>query len=149
MSTGHPIPMVREVMTERPVTATPGMSVLDLYRLFREHGLEACPVIGENDALLGIASRVDLLRMLRPNREFSALDVKAVSSQTVRDIMRYGVVTVEPEDPLVTALDLMVETKLHALPVVERQGGNRFVVGLITQEAVLRALLPTPIGSRP
>jgi CBS-domain-containing membrane protein len=85
---------------------------------------------------------VDLLRMLRPDRDFAGLDVSAVSSQTVKDIMRYGIVTVEPEDPLITAVDLMVETRLHALPIVRRQRSDRFVVGLITQDQVLRALMP-------
>ena len=136
------IRLVRDVMTARPVTVTPDLGVLDLHRLLIEKDLEACPVVGEDEILLGIVSRLDLLRMLRPKREFAGLDVSIVSSQTVQDIMRYGVVSVEPEDPLITAADLMVETRLHALPIVRRERSDRFVIGLLTQSQVLRALMP-------
>jgi len=148
MPTVTTIPLVRDMMTTRPVTVTPNLGVLDLHQLFLKHDIEACPVVGDDDILLGIVSRVDLLRMLRPNRELPGLDVSAVSSQTVKDIMRYGIVTVEPEDPLITAVDLMVETRLHALPIVHRQRSERLVVGLISQDQVLRALMKETLVGR-
>jgi CBS domain-containing protein len=137
------IRLVRDVMTARPVTVTPDLGVFGLHRLFVDKDLEACPVVGDDDILIGIVSRLDLLRMLRPKRDFAGLDVSDVASQQVKDIMRYGVVTVEPEDPLITAADLMVETRLHALPIVQRERSDRFVIGLLTQDQVLRALMPT------
>ena len=64
---------------------------------------------------------------------------------TVRDVARYGVVTVTPEDPLGLAADRFLETRLHVLPVVESGDTGPVVVGIISQGDVLRRLLrPDP-----
>jgi CBS domain-containing protein len=55
--------------------------------------------------------------------------------------MRRGVVTVEPEDPVAVAADLMVETRLRSLPVVQRSpGAGRMLVGIVSQGDLLRGL---------
>jgi CBS domain-containing protein len=55
--------------------------------------------------------------------------------------MRPGVLTLHPEDELAAAIDLMVETRLRTLPVVERRhGGAPVLIGIVSQGDVLRAL---------
>jgi CBS domain-containing protein len=61
--------------------------------------------------------------------------------------MRCGVVTVEPHDPIVAAADLMIETRLHVLPVVHRGPGQPKLLGVITQRDVLRHLAAAPVES--
>ena len=87
---------------------------------------------------------MDLLRALRPSRELSVRNPAELGQLTVRDIMRAGVVTVEPDDPLVAALDLMVDTRLHSLPVVHRGPGRPVVVGMVTQGDLLRHFMRRP-----
>jgi CBS domain-containing protein len=139
---------VRHAMTERPITVHPDTSAAEFYRLLEEHGITTCPVVTETGELKGMASRVDLLRTLRPSRELDVLGPSELSGITVREIMRCGVVTLEPEDPLVAALDLFVDTRFHALPVVRRGPGNPVVVGIITQGDVVRRLA-TPLRTSP
>lgn len=54
--------------------------------------------------------------------------------------MRRGVVCVEPEDPVVVAADLMVETHLRSLPVVQRKSGGPVLIGMVSQGDLLRGL---------
>ena len=135
---------VREVMTGDPVTVGPDMTIAGLETLMRREGVASCPVVDERGELVGMASRVDLLRALRPSRELSVRNPAELGQLTVRDIMRAGVVTVEPDDPLVAALDLMVDTRLHSLPVVHRGPGRPVVVGMVTQGDLLRHFMRRP-----
>jgi CBS domain-containing protein len=135
---------VREVMTGDPVTVSPDTTVEKLEALMRREGVASCPVVDDRGELVGMASRVDLLRALRPSRELAVKAPAEVGQLQVRDIMRAGVVTVEPGDPLVAALDLIVDTRLHALPVVHRGPGRPVVVGLVTQSDLLRHFMRRP-----
>lgn len=129
--------VVRDVMTGSPVTVGPDVSVTELEALMRREEVATCPVVDERGELVGMASRVDLLRALRPSRELSVRPAGELNRLRVRDIMRAGVVTVEAGDPLVAALDLIVDTRLHALPVVHRGPGRPVVVGLVSQRDLL------------
>jgi len=135
---------VRQVMTGAPVTVGPDATVTELEALMRREGVATCPVVDERGELVGMASRVDLLRALRPSRELSVRPAAELNRLTVRDIMRAGVVTVEPDDPLVAALDLIVDTRLHALPVVRRGPGRPVVVGLVSQGDLLHHYMRRP-----
>ena len=140
---------VRQVMTAHPITVSPETPVSELYNLMEERGIAVCPVVTRAGELHGIASRVDVLRALRPSRELAMHDAEELGRLTVRDIMRYGVVSLEPDDPLVAAVDLFVDTRLHALPVVHRGGGPPVVVGIVTQKDVLRHVLHPAPPARP
>lgn len=134
---------VAEAMTWKPCTVSITASIGDAFELMEQAGIATCPVVAADDTntLVGMVSRVDLLRALRPTRELRIHDAAEVRELEVRDVMRCGVVTVEPEDPLVAAVDLFVDTRLHALPVVRRGSGAPIVVGILTQGDALRHLM--------
>jgi CBS domain-containing protein/mannitol/fructose-specific phosphotransferase system IIA component (Ntr-type) len=58
---------------------------------------------------------------------------------TVKDIMREGVVTVEPDDSLQTVANLMFKHRLSALAVVDAEGN---LLGQITDREMISAALP-------
>ncbi|HXG43930.1 MAG TPA: CBS domain-containing protein [Gemmatimonadales bacterium] len=138
---------VRELMSEPQLVAHPDTTLAEIYRGLETHGAEACPVVLPDRTLVGIVTRLDLLRALRPDRDLGVLDVATFGAQRARDIMRCGVVTVEPHDPIVAAADLMIETRLHVLPVVHRGPGQPKLLGVITQRDVLRYLAGAPAES--
>lgn len=58
---------------------------------------------------------------------------------TVRDIMTHSVFPVTPSTPVREALDIMVQRRLRALPVV---GDKQEVLGIISEWEIMRGLLP-------
>lgn len=58
---------------------------------------------------------------------------------TVRDIMVHGVDTVAPNTPVREAVDLMVQKRMRALPVV---GEKQEVLGIIGERDLMKGLLP-------
>jgi CBS domain-containing protein len=131
---------VHDVMTWAPITVTPTTTVGDLIALFDRHQFNAFPVTDTRGVLIGIVTKLDVLRMYRPDENLRIPAAGTLHSRRVRDIMRPGVVSVEPEDPVVVAADLMVETRLRSLPVVERKSGNRVLIGMVSQGDLLRGL---------
>lgn len=120
---------------------TPIEEVVDL---MVRRGLRAIPVVGERYEVLGIITTGDALgRVLRdaPPEEGEAAGAGAL---TARDIMTRAVLCVSETQPLVDAARMMVNRKVEQLPVV-RDGE---LVGLITRNAVLRALHGEPHDER-
>jgi CBS domain-containing membrane protein len=131
---------VHDTMSTSPVTVEPTTSIGQLLVLFDRYDFNAFPVVGQGNRLLGIISKLDVLRLLlgRGRSTPSATDVS--TSTYVADVMRRRAVSVAPRDSVATAGNLMVVMNLRSLPVVERQDGRPVLVGMLSRGDVLRSL---------
>ena len=77
---------VADVMTRRPVTATPDVLLVDAARLMGEHRVRHLPIV-ERDNLLGMIGIRDILRTL-VERGWSEHDAGA--RETARGLLRRG-----------------------------------------------------------
>jgi CBS domain-containing protein len=133
---------IRDIMTTSPLTVRPELSLAALATLYEGHAVDSFPVVDLHGTLCGIVTKLDLLRQLHPEPSATAPDPAEVAARTVESIMRPGTLTVEPDHPITAALDLMLETRFHNLPVVKRSAGPPRLVGIVSQGDVLRALMP-------
>ena len=62
---------VGDVMTRGPVTVAPNASIAQACRLMEQHGIKRLPVV-ENDTLVGLIARADLVRAFAQTTEKSA-----------------------------------------------------------------------------
>lgn len=131
--------VVADVMTADPVCVNPETQVAQAMELFDRHDFNALPVVNADGTLTGIVTKLDLLRVIRPDLAFHVPEADAVAALPVRKIMRTSVVNVEAEDALTTAMELMVSTRLRSLPVIRRGGGTPRLIGILTQGDVMRA----------
>lgn len=140
---------VREVMNADPTTIAPETPVDVLIGLFADLDFEGFPVVDEAGHLAGVVTKLDVLRAVRPRDRWSDIAVAQPVSHTAADLMRRAVMTVEPDDPAVSALDLLLESRFHSVPVVTRtHGGSPTVVGMVSRGDLIRAFFtPTPESS--
>ena len=131
---------VYDVMTRAPITVSPRTPVRDLIALFDRHDFNAFTVVDDRGIVRGIVTKLDVLRLLRPDENLFVPGLSQMGTARLSDIMRRGVVSVEAGDPLVVAADLMVETRLRTLPVVRREPNGPVLVGIVTQGDLLRGL---------
>lgn len=131
---------IREVMTPAPVTVTPMTPLAELQEVLERHDYNALPVVDDTGLLLGMVTSLDLLAAFRPNRRRSAPGLETNPAERVEHVMRRGLVTVGPDDPVVKAVDLMVEQGLHSLPVVVRGPAGPALVGIVSRKDLLRCL---------
>jgi acetoin utilization protein AcuB len=105
--------------------------------MMRTRRIRHLPVVDREGGLVGIVTDRDLRQVLFDPavqaRVGSLAD--ALQTVTVRDVMTWAVLTVQPETPLRDAARLMHERKVGALPVV----ANGRVVGILSETDVLKA----------
>jgi len=133
---------IRKVMTTDPVSVLSTTTARELVERFEREDVSAYPVVRTDGTLAGIVTKLDLLRALRSAVPGGEPDVDRLAALRAGDLMRPGVVTLEPDQSLEAAIDLMVETRLRSLPVVARPRGSAPVlIGMVSQGDVLRALI--------
>lgn len=130
--------IVQEVMTREPYVALVRDSLRTVLRKLAEADIRHLPVVHDG-TLVGIVSDRDL-RGVAP----SSLDVEErpreaarILAQPVSDVMSPDVVTVSPGDDIVEAIDLMIEHRIGAVPVVDPS--NSELVGIVSYVDALRA----------
>lgn len=109
---------VNDLMTTNPVTASPDMTIPDLWGLMRAEGCRQLPIVDE-DRLVGIVTERDILAVKQ-----SPIFEKG----TAETIMTSNPITVSPDTPAYRAAAMLNAYKFNALPVVDKQ----ILVGIIT-----------------
>jgi CBS domain-containing protein len=94
-----------------------------------------------------VVTKLDFLKMFSPDRRRYIPDLKSLWAERVEDIMSRGIIAVTPEDTIATAADLMVQSKLRSLPVVQRRGRERRLIGIVSRTDLMKCLLLEDDGS--
>jgi CBS-domain-containing membrane protein len=132
---------VGEIMTRSPVVVSPGTELRALKRMFQTHDFNMFPVVDGTRGLVGVISKLDILKVFRPDRRRLIPDVRALWAERAEDIMSRSVLSVGPDDAVTTVVDVMLEWKLRSLPVVERRGRTSVLVGVVSRTDVLQCLM--------
>jgi len=129
----------RDLMTESPavieVTATLRSAIDRLQALDVRH----LPVIDDDGELVGMISDRDLRGIAAPpfvDAETVATINRALDA-SVATIMSSDVIAVDEEADVAEIVDLMLDNKIGAVPVVD---ADRALVGIVSYVDVLRAL---------
>jgi CBS domain-containing protein len=130
---------VHEVMSTSPVSVRPTTSVSDLLALFDRYDFNAFPVLNERGQLLGIVSKLDVLKLFLAN-DARGSTMGALGMTRVADLMHSEIVSVGARDLIADAGAIMVAKSLRSLPVVERRDGSVSLVGVLSRGDVLRGL---------
>jgi CBS domain-containing protein len=153
---------VRQVMETSIITinlTTPVATVVDT---LLEAPFRALPVVDEQHRLQGLISTGDLINagmlpvrrgLVRTALELDNVTAQAVevpleqarqSNLTAQDIMNRQVRTVGPDQVIRDAAQIMTETGLRRLPVVD---ADTRLVGMLTRADLLQAIVTSPLMS--
>jgi CBS domain-containing protein len=117
---------IREVMTPSPETVEPGQPVAEAAKLMKQADVGMIPVVQDGQLSGTITDRDIVLRVIAEG--------KSPASTTVGEIASGEIVTVDPEQELEEALELMSKHQVRRLPVVE----NGRLIGVLAQADVAR-----------
>ena len=131
--------IAKDVMTPDPITLTSQATIEDAADLMRERNIRHVPVVDEQGALAGMLSDRDLghLDLGRMIGDEGVDGVRRHLATPVLKVMTPDVVTVGPDDDLGELVDLMLESRVGAVPVVQDPSGR--VVGIVSYVDLLRA----------
>jgi CBS domain-containing protein len=117
---------VSSAMTDTVITVGPDEDVTDVAQLMIERGMSGCPVVDEEDKLVGVITKVQISKLVD---KFDK--VKVSELMTKEDILQ-----VNPVTRLVKARGDMLVAGYSGMPVTD--GGR--VLGLITERMVAEAM---------
>jgi CBS domain-containing protein len=130
-----------DVMTREVARVGPDEALGQAAHLMAERRIKRLPVVDQTNRLVGILSRVDVLRTMgedyhAPTRDEAAGDRPV---HVVGDLMRRDVPSVAAEAPLGEVLDAVTSTRLNRAVVVDDE---RHVLGVVTDADLLAQLDP-------
>lgn len=128
---------VRDYMTAEPCTVGVDTRIRELQDLFDNHDFNGVPVVDKNSYLLGVATKLDLLKSFTFNSQSIVPHYEEIMEHRVEDIMTREPITVTPDLPLTRVLQRVVDMRTKSFPVVDEQGR---IAGVIAREDLLRAL---------
>ena len=128
---------VVDLMTRDPLTVTPMETVEKADELMSENNIRQIPVTDDGE-LVGIVTDRDIRAYLN-SAVITSPEARELTLKTaVRDIMTTEPVFVGPDDDLQDAVEMLIEQKFGAIPVV---GDAEGLVGILSYVDVLRCFL--------
>ena len=130
---------VKELMSTKLITVSPEDKLDRVFFLYNFENIRHLPVV-EKNKLVGILSDRDLKKILGPKKSIIEKPdgtTVQLSTRKVKNIMRRGVITIEPEQRAADAAAIMAKRKIGALPVVHKEK----LVGIITATDILKAFV--------
>ena len=131
---------VADVMSRDLITVGLKTELKTIKRIFEERDFNGLPVVDDDGKLVGMVTKLDLLRLFRPDKRSWVPDFSHMDARCVEDILGEGVAAVHPDDPITTAVDRMIDLNVRSLPVIEREGKPPRLVGVVTRKDVLKSL---------
>ena len=127
---------VQDVMTSPPITVGPDTSLREVEAIFEKRDFNSVPVVSADGALLGIASKLDVLRAFRFTVDSILPPYDEIMQQAVSRVYSRDLITVCPRTPLTRVLEKMIDSRCKSFPVLDGDD----LVGMVAREDVLRGL---------
>ncbi len=142
---------VKDFMNTQIVSIKRATPIGEIARIFLTHGFDFLPVVDEENHLLGVITKKDILAPFIPEyfelldsvdfiSDFGSLESSVTETLehllVAEDIMIKDPITIDEEASLFKAIALISHHKVRHLPVV-RQGK---IVGIVSRTDILRAI---------
>lgn len=118
---------VRDIMTQGVVSLAPERTLESARWTFASAHVSGAPVRDRAGRVIGVLSKSDLVDPVQGGSQ----------AETVGEAMTSAVWAMQPDDPAIDAVRLMLEQDVHRILVLEGPGK---LVGIVTSMDVLRAI---------
>ena len=152
--------IVAEIMQVVVATVSPACPIPEIEAMFTKHAISALPVVDDKQ-LVGILSRSDVIRQICVERTVSEViaehdwdisgvqenpsETEAITEIAARlgcridhlaaaDVMTTKVISIAPDEPVRKAAQMMIDNRVHWLPVVR----DERLLGLVSSMDIVR-----------
>jgi acetoin utilization protein AcuB len=119
---------IGSLMIPDPITITENTTITEAIELMKVNSIRHLPVVSAGSILLGFVTLADMKQGLIPSM---------VGNLSLTDLMIHEPITVDPDDDLEVAAQLIYKHKIGGMPVVK----DHKLVGIITATDILRAFI--------
>ena len=124
---------VGDLMHKGIIACKPQTPMNEVVRIVSDTDVHAIVVVNDENRAIGVISHTDIIRFFG----------KDLSQYTASEVMSTTVFDVEADQPAKTAADIMLETGVHRLIVVEVEGDKRTPVGIISTTDLVKEMRGT------
>lgn len=130
MSLSNPVPRrVRDIMTVEPQSVRPSTPIAEAYTLMIQGGFRHLVVVVEGGEVVGMVSDRDILQNMPPPSRESSVEQGRFANEPVMSLMSQPALTIAPDEPIETAVDVMLAEQISALVVTTAQ---KRLLGVVT-----------------
>jgi CBS domain-containing protein len=150
------IKTARDIMNEKVIRVRPDTPVNNLISTFLENRISSVPVVDDNDRLIGIVTKTDILGhiihldldftlkvalkdILGAGPDTSEAAVSSVSELKVSDIMTRDPITAGEDTPVKKLAEMMIENRIHRIIILR---GSE-IVGILSTLDLLHFIAET------
>ncbi len=129
-----------ELMTADPRTIRSDDPVSEALDALQTMTIRHLPVVDDDNNLIGMLTDRDLGALMRvpmASLDDPARMVIPLSQRPVSDFMSSDVVSVEPDTEMVDIIEILLDQRIGAVPVVDGEGS---VIGIVSYVDILRAV---------
>jgi len=119
---------IKSLMIPDPITINENASIEEAIEIMKSHSIRHLPVVEKKNRLKGFVTLADLKQGLIPS---------LVAGVSLYDLMIKDPITVDPDDDVEIAAQLIYKHKIGGMPVVKREK----LVGIITETDILRTFI--------
>jgi CBS domain-containing protein len=125
---------IKDAMTANPCAIDADKPVAYAAKMMKDENVGFAPIV-EGDRLVGTLTDRDIAMLVAEGKDPQTIQV--------REVAKTNLVTVEPEQDLDEALELMASHQVRRLPVVEQ---DRRLVGVVAQADVAQEAKAKEVG---
>jgi CBS domain-containing protein len=141
---------VKDVMTRKVLTVKSDETLIEAARILVKHNVSGAPVVDKKGKMIGVLSEKDLFHALYPDVKDILRDLRlwlgeekikhrvaAKRNIPVSQLMSKKIITVGEDEEVLKVGSIMLEDRIHRLPVVK----NKKLVGIVSRRDIFRKLL--------
>lgn len=122
--------LVKHIMHHGVIGCKSDTPLSDVVRILSDTDIHALVVTGEHGEVAGIISHMDVI----------PLHSEDLSQYTAEQVMTKRVICVQPDAPILDAVQVMIDKRIHRLVVTEEVDGRLVPVGVLSTTDIVREM---------
>ena len=128
---------VKDIMTKDCIYIDSKSTIQDAYDILKEHKIGQIPIVSFGKKIMGIIDKKMILNLLMDDLENS----KNILEKKLEDLYLEQLITADPQTDIRKVAKVMIDFKLHAVPIVEE---NVILIGIVSKTDIIKAVSNIP-----
>ena len=137
IDTSEIIYQVKDIMTKNCIYIDEKSSVKDAYDVLKEFKVGLLPVVSFGKKIIGTIDKKIILNLLMDDLE----NPQNVLERKIEDIHLPQIITADPLTDIRSVSKVMIDFKLHAIPIVDKSG---ILIGIVSKTDIIKAVSHIP-----
>ena len=128
---------VKDIMTKDCIYIDSKSTIQDAYDILKEHKIGQIPIVSFGKKIMGTIDKKMILNLLMDDLE----NGKNILEKKLEDLYLEQLITADPQTDIRKVAKVMIDFKLHAVPIVEE---NDILIGIVSKTDIIKAVSNIP-----